>query len=59
MLMVDGWTIPEITAAHAALRHRDGSVLRFRRRPEPHEPPVAMLWHLLPKHLRPAVGPAP
>ncbi len=59
MLLVDGRTIPELTAAHAALRHRDGSVLRFRRRPEPHEPPVAMLWHLLPRHLRPLVGPAP
>ncbi len=59
MLLVDGRTIPEITAAHAALRHRDGSVLRFRRAQKPHEPPVAMLWHLRPKHLRPAVGPAP
>ena len=59
MLLVDGRTIPELTAAHAALRHRDGSVLRFRRRLVPHEPPVAMLWHLLPKRLRPAVGPAP
>ena len=59
MLLVDGRTIPEITAAHAALRHRDGSVLRFRCRPKPHEPPVAMLWHLLPRHLRPLVGPAP
>ena len=59
MLLVDGRTIPELTAAHAALRHRDGSVLRFRRRPKPHEPPVAMLWHLLPRHLRPLVGPAP
>ena len=59
VLMVDGRTIPEITADYAALRHRDGSVLRFRRRPEPHEPPVVMLWHLLPRQLRPLVGPAP
>ena len=59
MLLVGGRQIPEITAAHAALRHRDGSVLRFRRHPKPHEPPVVMLWHLLPKHLRPDVGPAP
>ena len=59
MLLVGGRQIPEITTGHVALRHRDGSVLRFRRRPKPHEPPVAMLWHLLPKQLRPDVGPAP
>ena len=59
VLMVGGRAITEITPAHAGLRHRDGSVLRFRRRLVPHEPPVAMLWHLLPKRLRPAVGPAP
>ena len=59
MLLVGGRTIPEITTARAALRHRDGSVLRFRRALKPHEPSVAMLWHLLPKYLRPQVGPAP
>ncbi|CAK0750768.1 hypothetical protein WCLP8_2140001 [uncultured Gammaproteobacteria bacterium] len=59
MLLVGGRAIPEITSVHAALRHRDGSVLRFRRLTQPPHPPVAMLWHLLPSHLRPHVGPAP
>ena len=59
MLGVEGRQIAELTAAHAGLRHRDGSVLRYRRRLVPFEPPVVLLWHLLPKHLRPAVGPAP
>ena len=58
MLLVAGRQI-DLEADHAALRHPDGSVLRFRRAQKPHEPPVAMLWHLLPKHLRPQVGPAP
>ncbi|CAK0771572.1 hypothetical protein WCLP8_4740002 [uncultured Gammaproteobacteria bacterium] len=59
MLLVGGRSIPGITFAHAALRHRDGTVLRFRRLTQPPHPPVAMLWHLLPNHLRPHVGPAP
>ena len=59
MLLVQGREVSELTTAHAALKHRDGSVLRFRRVPTPPRPPVAMLWHLLPKRLRPAVGPAP
>ncbi|MBI1209754.1 MAG: hypothetical protein GC191_21045 [Azospirillum sp.] len=59
MLLVGGREIVEITGADAALRHQDGSVLRFRRVQTPPHPPVGMLWHLLPKHLRPGVGPAP
>ncbi len=59
MLLVEGRQIAELTAAHAALRHRDGTLLRYRRAPKPVEPPVAMLWHLLPERLRPQVGPAP
>jgi len=59
MLLLQGRAIAEWTASDAALRYRDGNVLRFRRVLVPPSPPVAMLWHLLPKHLRPAVGPAP
>ena len=59
MLLVQGREVSELTTAHAGLKHRDGSVLRFRRVLTPPRPPVAMLWHLLPKRLRPAVGPAP
>ena len=59
MLLLQGREIAQWTASDAALRHRDGNVLRFRRVLVPPSPPVAMLWHLLPKRLRPAVGPAP
>jgi hypothetical protein len=60
MLLVDRRVITAVTADHIALRHRDGSVQRFRRTPIPLKPPVAMLWQLLlPKRLRPLVGPAP
>ncbi|MEI8395175.1 MAG: hypothetical protein WCF85_10595 [Rhodospirillaceae bacterium] len=58
-LLIGGREISELTADHAALRHRDGTMLRYRRVTTPPEPPVALLWHLLPKSLRPHVGPAP
>ena len=59
MLLLQGREIAQWTASDAALRYREGNLLRFRRVLVPPSPPVAMLWHLLPKRLRPAVGPAP
>ena len=58
-LLAGGREVFGFTRTFVLLRSRDGAVLCLRRSPKPIEPPVAMLWHLLPQHLRPLVGPAP
>jgi TubC N-terminal docking domain len=48
VLLMGGYEIVELSSDVATLRSRTGSVLRHRRRPLP-EPPVALLWAILPR----------
>jgi hypothetical protein len=55
VLLIGGHEIVELTEEVAALRTSTGSVLRYRRRPPPTPPSVALLWELLIS--APATGP--
>lgn len=64
MLLVNNREINAITQDHAALRHKDGSVTRYRKWQTSPQPPIALLWHLLPawranRRRHPSTGPAP
>jgi hypothetical protein len=56
ILLMGGHEIVELSSDVATLRTRTGSMLRFRRRP-PAEPPVALLWELVPPRVHRAHWP--
>ena len=59
VLLLGGRPVSGIEPDAIAIRCPAGHALRFYRRAKVPEPPVAMLWELLPKHRRPHTGPAP